>query len=394
MMKKLRVFLLLSALVLFSAILTGCGKREPMLYNPSRIGLESTSESSTEAEKTTEAPTTTAPETTEEITTEEATEEPTTAEQASPLEVGAKWYVNTDSLNIRSGPSTATDVVATLYRGEQILILSIQGEWLEIMSSAGNGFVNVNYVVSTYAETGLTGAPPTDADDEASENTAPSADNTAGGSAANGHIVCIDAGHQQAGISEQEPNGPGSSVMKAKLTTGTQGCVTGLPEHQLNLTISLALKETLINRGYQVVMIRETADCPMSNAERAQLANSSGAEIFVRIHANSSDNSDVSGAQFYAPSSANPYLSADVINASNTLSSVMLDSFCAATGAVNRGVLQDDNMTGINWCTIPVTIAEMGFMSNPTEDQLMSDPSYQAKMVQGLADGIDAYFSR
>ena len=210
----------------------------------------------------------------------------------------------------------------------------------------------------------------------------------------NGHTVCIDAGHQRAGISEKEPNGPGSSVMKAKLTSGTAGCVTGLAEHQLNLAVSLALKQELISRGYQVVMIRETDDCPRSNAERAVIANNSGAEIFVRIHANSSTNSSVSGAMFYGPSAANPFLSASVIRESNRLSAVMLDEFCAATGAYKRGLIQDDTMTGINWCTIPVTIVEMGFMSNPTEDRLMADPSYQAKMVQGLANGIDAYFGR
>ena len=122
------------------------------------------------------------------------------------------------------------------------------------------------------------------------------------------------------------------------------------------------------------------------------MANSSGAEGFVRVHANSSDDASVRGAMFYAPSPANPYMSQELIAASNALANTMLNSFCVTTGLQNRGLIQADDMTGINWCTVPVTIAEMGFMSNPDEDRLMADPSFQTTMAQGLANGIDAYF--
>ena len=204
--------------------------------------------------------------------------------------------------------------------------------------------------------------------------------------------VCIDAGHQQAGIPETEPNGPGSTVMKAKLTSGTQGVATGIEEYKLNLEVSLLLEQELLRRGYRVVMIRRTNDCPLSNAERALIANESGADIFVRIHANGADDPSVQGMLCCAPTEQNPYLTAEVISESIRLSRVITDRFCAATGAKNRGLYSVDTMTGINWCQIPVTIVEMGYMSSPEEDRKMATQAYREQMAQGIADGIDAYF--
>ena len=49
-------------------------------------------------------------------------------------------------------------------------------------------------------------------------------------------------------------------------------------------------------------------------------------------------------------------------------------------------------MRGINWCKIPVSIVEMGFMSNPEEDQKMAQDDYQELIAGGIANGIDAYY--
>lgn len=207
----------------------------------------------------------------------------------------------------------------------------------------------------------------------------------------NSAVVVIDPGHQRSGDSTTEPNGPGSSVMKARVSSGTTGVSTGVPEYILNLDISLKLKTELENRGYTVYMTRSTHDVNISNIERAQYASSVGADIAVRIHANGSTSSSVSGAETLAPSANNPYVS-HLAAASQSLSRCIVDAYCAATGFKNRGVIASDTMTGINWSEVPVTILELGFMSNAAEDQMMQDGNMQNNMVQGIANGIDAYF--
>lgn len=207
----------------------------------------------------------------------------------------------------------------------------------------------------------------------------------------NGHIIAIDPGHQAKGNSTPEPIGPGSSETKAKVASGTTGRTTGVPEYQLNLDVSLKLRDELQNRGYQVVMIRETHDVNISNAERAEIANTSGAEIFLRIHANGSDDTSIKGALTMAPSASNPYVSS-IASSCQQLSQNVIDAYCASTGFKNLGVQNYDNMSGINWCKIPVTIVEMGFMSNPDDDTAMQDQSMQYHMASGIADGVDMYF--
>lgn len=204
--------------------------------------------------------------------------------------------------------------------------------------------------------------------------------------------IVIDPGHQRYGDSTKEPIGPGASEMKARVTGGTTGVSSGLHEYELNLMVAQKLQSILEERGYTVIMTRDNHDVNMSNSERAAIANEANAAAFIRIHANGAENSSANGAMTICQTQNNPY-NASIYEQSKALSTDVLDALVAETGCKKEYVWETDSMSGVNWCQVPVTIVEMGYMTNSAEDSLMATEDYQWKIATGIANGVETYLS-
>lgn len=203
-------------------------------------------------------------------------------------------------------------------------------------------------------------------------------------------VVVLDPGHSAIVAGGYEALGPGSSQLKSKDTSGTQGVATGVEEYKLTLNIGLQLRTLLQKRGFKVVMTRTNSNVALSCIDRAKIANKANADAYVRIHANGSDSSSANGAMTICTTRNSPYISS-MYKKNKSLSNAVLNAYVSATGCRKEYIWETDSMTGNNWSKVPTTLIEMGYMSNPSEDRRMQQTSYQKKMVRGIANGIENY---
>ncbi|WP_333674359.1 GBS Bsp-like repeat-containing protein [Streptococcus parasuis] len=176
----------------------------------------------------------------------------------------------------------------------------------------------------------------------------------------------------------------------------------GVYEKNLALSVANKLKANLIQLGYQVLMTRTDDFSVDFKTERSQMANQSNADLFISIHFNATGlpSSDATGIETYwyqYDPEYQPKINATMHNdptrlaESEILANQVQTSLISGTGAVNRGVRRD-TFAVLRETAIPAILVELGFMDNPSDLQKINQDSYQTKLANALAQGIDNWY--
>ena len=199
-------------------------------------------------------------------------------------------------------------------------------------------------------------------------------------------VVVIDPGHGAGGNKEQERQSPDSDIMKIKDPGGAQGISTGVPEYVVAMKVSLKLKSLLEQNNIQVIMTKTENNVSPGNIERAETGNSNNADLSIRIHCDSAEAQSAHGASMLVPASAG--YAKEISDISKEYGQTILNDLVVEAGMYNRGITERSDLTGFNWSKVPVVLVELGFMSNPSEDNLLNDDAYEDKLAKGLCNGI------
>lgn len=171
---------------------------------------------------------------------------------------------------------------------------------------------------------------------------------------------------------------------------------SGIKEKDINLKISLKLKDILEAKGFNVVMTREDDRALLNDgkrigtkkaqdiANRCKIKQDSNADAFISIHQNHFPQGKYYGSQVWYSKS----------KGSSELARITQENLKIDINAENKRVekpARDDYKILTCSDIMPSILVECGFLSNYEEEKLLQDENYQQKIADSLAKSISNY---
>ena len=166
---------------------------------------------------------------------------------------------------------------------------------------------------------------------------------------------------------------------------GSEG--NGFREQDLVYRIGQLTAEALRGYGFDVRLSRPTPETILGTSNTTSLqarvndANAWGADYFISLHTNASENTEATGSEAYVfrLNSIAAALAQNILNQLNI-----------QTGLPDRGVMARPTLYVLRRTEMPAVLAELGFISNPYDANLMANRP--ERFALGIADGISAFY--
>lgn len=159
-------------------------------------------------------------------------------------------------------------------------------------------------------------------------------------------------------------------------------CAEGVREKDITLTMAKLIGGKL--NGYKVIYTRSDDTYP-TLSERAALANTAKADLFVSVHCNSATNTQANGVEVYTHTSQS--------DGAVAAASAIYKRLLAASGMTGRGI-KAANYHVLRETKKPAVLVELGFISNAADREKLTSAAWQEKAAAAIAAGIKEYIER
>ncbi len=323
-------------------------------------------------------------------------------------------YINASDVNVRKGPASNAEVVTKLARGTELKRTGYSQSWSKVFYKDQVCYVSSQYLTTAkpaqetaaasggaVAQAGEIGLDPSwKYADYSKINSGKAVLYKAEGTNRKNKVVCVNAGHGTSGGSSVKtqchPDGTpkvtgGSTAAGATTAVAVSSGMEfadGTAEAKVTLAMAKILKDKLLARGFDVLMIRESDDVQLDNIARTVLANNR-ADCHIALHWDSSTSDK--GAFYMSVPNIASYRGMEPVASHWQEHHALGDNLIAGLRGVGVKIFSDGKMemdlTQTSYSTVPSVDIELG--------DKVSDHSAASLDVlgNGLADGVEMFFA-
>lgn len=320
-------------------------------------------------------------------------------------------YVDAVNLNVRVLPQPGAEIVTRLNTGAELKRTGYSEGWSRVLLDGRECYVSSRYLTATKPEASETGAavrveegrvslnPEWKYADYSKINSGQAVLYRSEASNRKGKVVCVNAGHGTKGGSgvktQCHPDGTpkvtggttGAGAVTAVAVSSGMQFSDGTGEAEVTLAMAKVMKEKLLSRGYDVLMIRESDDVQLDNVARTVMANNM-ADCHIALHWDSTTSNK--GAFYMSVPNVSSYRNMEPVASHwqehHALGDSLIAGLKGAGVKIFSGGKMEMDLTQTSYSTVPSVDIELGDKASDHSAATLE------QLGNGLADGVELFF--